>query len=208
MPGPWSSTVSEARPSGVVRPRSMREPGGEYDRVVQQVADQQRDRRDGRAPEPARACMASEMDFALASGSVSDTACRTTSSRSTRSGAGRSAAPSWRASDSNCSIRRVARSMPAVRRCSATRRDSGSPARCKACDCRRSAASGERSSCAASPTNCFCSAKAPRMRSSSRFSSCSSGRISSGTSSVLTGDRSSAGARPARAPASRAAATS
>ena len=66
------------------------------------------------------------------------------------------------------------------------------PARCRPCTCSFSAASGERSSCAASATKCCCASKAWRTRPNSRFSSCTSGRTSSGRPASVSGDRSSA----------------
>jgi hypothetical protein len=71
-----------------------------------------------------------------------------------------------------------------------------SPLRRRACACSLSAVSGERSSCAASATKCFCASKAPRTRPNSRLSSSTSGRTSSGRPSLASGDKSSA-RRPA-----------
>ncbi len=102
------------------------------------------------------------------------------------------AVASCRARIRSCSTRRVARSMPAVRRPTATWRASGVSARSRLCACRRSAASGVRSSCAASATKFCWASNAVRTRPNSRFSSCTSGRTSSGKPVSETGDRSSA----------------
>ena len=82
--------------------------------------------------------------------------------------------------------------MPAVRRATASLRASALSARSRLCACRRSAASGVRSSCAASATKFCWASKAVFTRPNSRFSSCTRGRTSSGRPASDTGDKSSA----------------
>jgi len=99
---------------------------------------------------------------------------------------------SWRASTSSCSTRRVARSMPALTREMARLRFSSDSARSRLKTCNFRAASGVRSSCAASATKCCCASNAVFTRPNSRLSSCTRGRTSSGKPASETGDRSSA----------------
>ena len=136
------------------------------------------------------------IDFSAASGANSAITSRASVARST-SAAGRSAAStpgSVRASVSNCSESRVARSRPDLRSESALRRSASVGARSASCACRCTAVNGVRNSCAASAMNVRCMASAlPRLSSrplSARTSGCTSpGRPRSASGSSCVGER-------------------
>ena len=138
-------------------------------------------------------CIPRSIPLACAATTMSATVRRPRSDSSTGSSRALLASPpSCRASTSSCSTSRVARSIPAVRRLIASARASPVSARSRLRACSLSAASGVRSSCAASATKCCWVSKASLTRPNSKFNSCTSGRTSSGSPVSETGDRSSA----------------